>query len=192
MAASGRWTGAGARRTRTIAWTTGERYKTKSNGSCGRYVPITAAKAECVCGWSVYAHDRPEAQGRARTHRATVAVSTADLVAFVRRMSEHHLPLELFPAFRRLDATVREQDGEQAEAPLVDLRPLLREANMPFAFADHPYVPRLIAAVDATSVPWERVGMLCSVRRYCEYVAAAHGLTWDEWIARVTPPTDGS
>lgn len=191
MAAAGRWTGAGAHRTRTIAWTTGERYKTKSNGSCGRYVPITAAKAECLCGWSVYAHDRPEARERARTHRATVAVSTADLAAFVRRLSEHHLPLELFPAFRRLDATIREQDGEQTEAPLVDLRPLLREANMPFAFAENPYIPRLIAVVDATSVPWERVGMLDSVRRYCEYVAASHGLTWDEWIARVTPPTVG-
>lgn len=145
MSAAGRWTGAGAHRTRTIAWTTGERYKTKSNGSCGRYVPITAAKAECVCGWNVYAHDRPEAQARARTHRATVAVSTADLAAFVRHMSEHHLPLELFPAFRRLDATVRagdsKQAGEQTEAPLVDLRPLPREANRRSSSLNTPAFP---------------------------------------------------
>lgn len=190
MADVRRWTGTGVHRTRTTEWTVGERYKTKSNGSCGRYVAITAAKAECVCGWSVPASDRAEAQGRARVHRATVVVPLADLATFVRCMSEQYLPLELFAAFRRLDVAVRAGVGELTEVPLVDLRPLLREANRPFVFGEHPYIPRLIAAVDATS-RWETVGMLDSVRGYCELVAAAHGLTWDEWIAQVAPSAPG-
>ena len=68
---SGRWFGTGAHRTRTIEWQTGERYKTKSNGSCGRYVPTMCAKAECLCGWIAYAGDRTEARNSARHHRAT-------------------------------------------------------------------------------------------------------------------------
>ncbi len=68
---SGRWTGVGTHRTRTIEWTTGERYKTKSNGSCGRFVPTMMAKAECLCGWNEHAGDRSDARSRARVHRAT-------------------------------------------------------------------------------------------------------------------------
>ncbi|MBF6277047.1 hypothetical protein [Nocardia nova] len=66
-----RWYGTGAHRTRTIEWVTGERYKTKSNGSCGRWVDNTFAKAVCVCGWSEYAEDRADARWRARNHRDT-------------------------------------------------------------------------------------------------------------------------
>lgn len=66
-----RWTGTGAHRTRTIEWRTGEVYKTKSNGSCGRRVPTMMAKAECLCGWSEYGDDRANARRRARTHRTT-------------------------------------------------------------------------------------------------------------------------
>ncbi|MGV9840036.1 hypothetical protein ACWDUL_38385 [Nocardia niigatensis] len=72
-----RWFGTGEHRTRTIEWTTGERYKTKSNGSCGRWVDTTMAKAECVCGWSAYADDRPLARLKARTHRTTADTAAA-------------------------------------------------------------------------------------------------------------------
>ncbi|WP_280193247.1 hypothetical protein [Nocardia farcinica] len=68
-APKGGWTGTGEHRTRTIEWVTGEQYKTKSNGSCGRYVNTTLAKAECVCGWSAIVGDRGTARFRAREHR---------------------------------------------------------------------------------------------------------------------------
>lgn len=38
---SKRWFGTGTHRTRTIEWRTGERYKSKQNGSCGRWVDNT-------------------------------------------------------------------------------------------------------------------------------------------------------
>ncbi|MFF4026933.1 hypothetical protein ACFYY5_29195 [Nocardia elegans] len=65
----GGWTGTGEHRTRTIEWVTGKRYKTKSNGSCGRYVDNTLAKAECLCGWSKVVDDRESARWQARRHR---------------------------------------------------------------------------------------------------------------------------
>lgn len=153
-----RWTGTGVHRTRTLEWIVGERYKTKSNGSCGRYVPTYNAKAECTCGWSQWADDRAEARSRARDHRSTVAVLTADLTALVRHVSELHLPAELCPPLRRLDETARSADGEHVEAPLVDLRPLLQRTNRPSDLAEHPCISRLIRAVDAVSVPWQKIG----------------------------------
>lgn len=51
----------------------GERYRTKSNGSCGRFVRGDASVARCVCGWKTYAGTRAEAQAAARAHRAEAA-----------------------------------------------------------------------------------------------------------------------
>lgn len=156
--AGNRWTGSGVHRTRTLEWVVGERYKTKSNGSCGRYVPIHNAKAECICGWSQWAGDRAEARSCARDHRWTVAVLTADLTAFAQLVSELHLPAELVPPLRRLDETARSSDGEHVEAPLVDLRPLLHRTNQPPGLGEHPLIDRLISAVNAVSVPWQKIG----------------------------------
>ena len=51
----------------------GERYVTKSNGSCGRYVRSDTSAALCSCGWKYHAGSREEARGAARSHRASVA-----------------------------------------------------------------------------------------------------------------------
>ncbi len=179
-----RWFGKGAHRTRTIEWITGELHKSKQNGSCGRWVATTMAKAECVCGWSEYADDRPEARRRARAHRSTVTVLAADLEAFVWHMGGQCMSMTLFPALERLAAPCPIAN-DVVEVALADLRPLLREANRPYAFQDHPFIPRLIASAEAASP--EKVGMIDSVRRYCELVASAHGFTLEEWIQRVTP-----
>lgn len=48
-----------------------ERYRTKSNGSCGRWVPADDSVALCTCGWKSYASTRAEAQAAARHHRNT-------------------------------------------------------------------------------------------------------------------------
>ncbi len=48
----------------------GERYRTKSNGSCGRWVDIDACVAVCACGWKRWESSRADAQARARYHRA--------------------------------------------------------------------------------------------------------------------------
>ncbi|MFI7608481.1 hypothetical protein ACIBTV_25475 [Micromonospora sp. NPDC049366] len=47
-----------------------ERYRTKSNGSCGRWVMGDDSVARCTCGWKSYASTRGEAQAAARWHRA--------------------------------------------------------------------------------------------------------------------------
>lgn len=47
-----------------------ERYRTKSNGSCGRWVRGDDSVALCTCGWKRYEQTRPEAQAAARAHRA--------------------------------------------------------------------------------------------------------------------------
>lgn len=46
-----------------------ERYRTKSNGSCGRWVRGDDSVALCTCGWSSYTSTRAEAQHTARAHR---------------------------------------------------------------------------------------------------------------------------
>jgi hypothetical protein len=50
-----------------------ERYKTKSNGSCGRWVVSDESVGRCTCGWKTYAGSRAEAQAAARAHRDKVA-----------------------------------------------------------------------------------------------------------------------
>lgn len=55
----------------TVART--ERYKTKSNGSCGRWVTSDDAVALCTCPWKAYAGSRAEARTLAATHRAECA-----------------------------------------------------------------------------------------------------------------------
>jgi hypothetical protein len=50
-----------------------ERYRTKSNGSRGRYVRGDDSVALCTCGWTAHEDTRPEAQAAARAHRAEVA-----------------------------------------------------------------------------------------------------------------------
>lgn len=47
-----------------------ERYVTKSNGSCGRWVRGDDSVALCTCGWKKYRTTRAEAQAAARWHRA--------------------------------------------------------------------------------------------------------------------------
>src|SRR5258706_12131531 len=57
--------------TRTVPHTGArrERYKTKSNGSCGRWVTSDDSVAICTCGWEQYASTREEARARAPHHR---------------------------------------------------------------------------------------------------------------------------
>lgn len=50
-----------------------ERYRTKSNGSCGRWVITDDSVALCTCGWKTWHPTRADAQAAARTHRAAVA-----------------------------------------------------------------------------------------------------------------------
>lgn len=61
--------------TRTVPHTGAqtERYKTKSNGSCGRWVTSDDSVGLCTCGWKAYASTRQEARIRAADHRAEVA-----------------------------------------------------------------------------------------------------------------------
>lgn len=54
-----------------------ERYRTKSNGSCGRWVWTDESVALCTCGWRAYAATRDEARSRARMHRAEVGLVAA-------------------------------------------------------------------------------------------------------------------
>lgn len=60
---------------RTVRWSAArtERYRTKSNGSCGRWVWSDESVAVCTCGWKSYTATRPEAQADARVHRAKAA-----------------------------------------------------------------------------------------------------------------------
>ncbi|MGX6604798.1 hypothetical protein ACWKSP_22120 [Micromonosporaceae bacterium Da 78-11] len=51
----------------------GERYVTKSNGSCGRWVDNDDSVALCSCGWKWHAGSRAEARGAARVHRQEAA-----------------------------------------------------------------------------------------------------------------------
>ncbi|MFE7744432.1 hypothetical protein [Nocardia sp. NPDC057455] len=186
------WTGTGAHRTRTIEWQEGERYKTKSNGSCGRYVAVMAAKAECTCGWSKRGEDRADARWRARAHRATIAVATKDLAALVMLMSEHAIPFSLFPALRNLDDVARAAGDDATVQPhLADLRPILQQANRPWLYIEHPYIPRLIAAVEQAD-RWEPVGMIDSAKGWCERLASAHGVEFDQWLRKVTPEVDAA
>jgi hypothetical protein len=46
-----------------------ERYRTKSNGSCGRWVRSDESIAICACGWRSYGSTRAEAQAAGRAHR---------------------------------------------------------------------------------------------------------------------------
>lgn len=52
-----------------------ERYVTKSNGSCGRFVRGDTSTALCSCGWKWHAGTRTEARAAARAHRSTVALA---------------------------------------------------------------------------------------------------------------------
>lgn len=63
-------------KTRTVldAYQT-ERYVTKSNGSCGRYVRSDTSVALCSCGWQKHAGSRAEAREMARAHRTNPATS---------------------------------------------------------------------------------------------------------------------
>lgn len=54
-----------------------ERYKTKSNGSCGRWVRSDESVALCTCGWKSWASTRAEAQAAARAHRSTPETAVA-------------------------------------------------------------------------------------------------------------------
>lgn len=58
--------------TRTVphAGTQRERYVTKSNGSCGRYVWSDDSVALCTCGWTRHTSTRDEARAAARYHLA--------------------------------------------------------------------------------------------------------------------------
>jgi hypothetical protein len=47
-----------------------ERYRTKSNGSCGRWVRGDDSVALCTCGWRRNESTRVEAQSAARYHRS--------------------------------------------------------------------------------------------------------------------------
>lgn len=57
--------------TRTVADSANrvERYRTKSNGSCGRWVTSDDSVAVCTCGAKFHAATRAEARGLARYHR---------------------------------------------------------------------------------------------------------------------------
>lgn len=46
-----------------------EQYKTKSNGSCGRWVLSQESVARCTCGWKRLTGCRDEARAAARYHR---------------------------------------------------------------------------------------------------------------------------
>ncbi len=61
--------------TRTVADSANrrERYKTKSNGSCGRFVWSDDSVAVCTCPWRGYGQTREEARAAARRHLAEVA-----------------------------------------------------------------------------------------------------------------------
>lgn len=50
-----------------------ERYVTKSNGSCGRFVRGDTSAALCSCGWKWQAATRAEARMAARAHRVSGA-----------------------------------------------------------------------------------------------------------------------
>jgi hypothetical protein len=52
-----------------------ERYKTKTNGSCGRWVRSDDSIALCTCGWKKWARTRAEAQADARAHRSASTTS---------------------------------------------------------------------------------------------------------------------
>lgn len=61
--------------TRTVAHSGArtERYKTKSNGSCGRWVTSDDSVALCTCRWKAYTSTRAEARSRAAQHLAEEA-----------------------------------------------------------------------------------------------------------------------
>jgi hypothetical protein len=63
---------AGEHFTRTFERSDGDRYVTKSNGSCGRYRPETVTSWVCTCGAGGFGEnrDRTSAQQRAAMHRA--------------------------------------------------------------------------------------------------------------------------
>ncbi len=50
-----------------------ERYRTKRNGSCGRWVRSDDSVAVCTCPWKAFGQTREEARAAARTHRAEMA-----------------------------------------------------------------------------------------------------------------------
>lgn len=55
-----------------------ERYRTKSNGSCGRWVRGDDSVALCTCGWSSYSSTRDEARSAGRRHRANPQTTPGD------------------------------------------------------------------------------------------------------------------
>ncbi|SDT74194.1 hypothetical protein [Actinoplanes derwentensis] len=57
-----------------------ERYRAKSNGSCGRWITPDQSIALCTCGWKAYENTRSDAQAAARVHR-TIAASPAPAAA---------------------------------------------------------------------------------------------------------------
>ncbi len=52
-----------------------ERYRTKSNGSCGRWVTSDDSVALCTCGWREWASTREDARWSAQRHRDEVTSS---------------------------------------------------------------------------------------------------------------------
>lgn len=62
-----------------------ERYKTKSNGSCGRWVRTDESVALCTCGWKTYTQTRGEAQAAARAHRNSVLPTAVTALADAQR-----------------------------------------------------------------------------------------------------------
>lgn len=53
-----------------------ERYRTKSNGSCGRWVTSDDSVALCTCPWTAHGDTRGEARASARAHRQREQGST--------------------------------------------------------------------------------------------------------------------
>jgi hypothetical protein len=58
-----------------------ERYKTKSNGACGRWVRSDDSIALCTCGWKRWASSRAEAQASARAHRTEAPATITGVAA---------------------------------------------------------------------------------------------------------------
>ncbi|MGK5677628.1 hypothetical protein [Actinoplanes sp. URMC 104] len=58
-----------------------QRYRTKSNGSCGRYVWSQETWSICTCGWSALGANPDEARWRGRQHRENPTPAIAPVTA---------------------------------------------------------------------------------------------------------------
>ncbi len=61
-----------------------ERHRTKSNGSCGRWVITDDSVAVCVCGWKRWESTRAEARLAARHHREEMSTAATATVGGAR------------------------------------------------------------------------------------------------------------